>query len=210
MLDFTEAMVLALVRSSAVGCFNSRMFQLPMLWVDRLRENLPKDLYRYRPIEHVDAIEQDGTSTRWVLPIDRLGGTFWPAISLAMHSIALQRAVFSSLDVSPRGYPRVALIRDLPGYKIRVHADSPRKLATLQLYLAVDNSKPHIGVRFYREIGVEQYDECGQVGYLPGVGYCFEVTPFSWHGVNKTELSDGIRDSLMVVYYRDSTEQGYD
>src|SRR5438046_2285673 len=71
------------------------------------------------------------------------------------------------------------LLRDLGGYKISIHCDSPRKAITTQYYLPADESQLHLGTTFHMQ------DECGftkvrTLRFAPNTGYAFPVTDQSW------------------------------
>lgn len=81
----------------------------------------------------------------------------------ALSSTALRKRLFVLLGSglprrlrgSPGGgdgleaHPRVSLVRDLPGYWIEPHPDSPVKVVTLQLYLPAEGSPRGLGTSFY-------------------------------------------------------------
>ncbi len=93
------------------------------------------------------------------------------------------------------------LVRDLCGYKIRIHPDISQKAITVQFYLPPDDSQRHLGTSFYsRETG-KGFTKVKQMSFLPNTGYAFAVGDNSWHGVDQVSGGDGIRNSLMIIYY---------
>lgn len=162
---------------------------------------------KYTAIRHVEA-----EGNRLVLPLASRADPFWTIIGNEIAQPAITSVVMAKLGVPGDVYPRAALIRDEPGYAISIHTDSIKKAATLQIYLASDDHAPHIGCKFYGlgngDVGKPPRPGTS-VPYLPGSGYFFARTENSWHGVARTTESDGVRNSLMIVYYRDPNETGF-
>jgi hypothetical protein len=151
---------------------------------------------------------------------------FWAGISAALQSEAVRERVLAMLagDLSRRfgvtpdtvrhisAHPRPLLVRDRPGYWIEPHPDSPAKVATLQFYLARGGSHSSLGTSLYRlrpwrianwwATG-RPLEEFHRFRFEPGSGYGLAVGRWSWHGVEKIPSEAGVRDSLMLVYYRD-------
>lgn len=140
--------------------------------------------------------EPDGTFT-----VRIESGVYWEYLKDGTCGAALD------LTMDELAHPAVALIRDIPGYQIRPHPDSKHKLATVQVFLPSHTRAPHIGTRFYRKDG-DAFTETAAVPYLPGQGYFFRRTDNSWHGVEPTTQQDGVRDSLMLIYF-DSPKAGF-
>lgn len=158
----------------------------------------------YKPMPHPDSMV--GTvATRLGLPLNDAAGIspFWANIAQALRLEVVRHTVALMLKCDPATmHPAVALLRDTAGYKIDIHPDSARKVATVQIYLARDQRAPHLGVRFYREgAGLCEFIETNAIPYLPGYGYMFARTDHSWHGVNEVLPQDGERNSLMLVYF---------
>lgn len=176
---------------------------------------------RYREMEHDDAMQADGHSTRrkfylfpehlWFLPAkDR---ALWRQVSRALMAPETQAAFkrkfrrvlearFGRPIETLRFYPIPILLRDLGGYRIGIHYDSPGKAITVQFYLPRDESQTHMGTIFH-----EAYDEPGAsrihpLQFRPATGYAFPVAiRRSWHSVARTTAGDGVRNSMMVTYY---------
>lgn len=169
-------------------------------------------LAEYREMSHPDAPR----CTRYAIPLKQgapVAG-FWHRLADALKGEAVRRDICTMLGIDPATpmFPAIALLRDLPGYRIGIHPDTARKIATVQVYLSADDRVPHIGVRFYRQDRVAKdptrFTETAAVPYLPGSGYFFRRTDASWHGVNATTEADGERNSLMLVYF-DSPKIGF-
>lgn len=191
--DFID--MIGAARSNAAG-----FMELPRLnpiTTKYMLNELPTDNW-YTQLSHIDA-----KGKRLAMPLMGGYGDPWHYFGEDMLDERVTAVVRRKLELGDQAlYPRAALLRDYPGYSIRIHSDSPRKVATLQIYLAADDSAPHLGVRFYRENGAEMV-ETGAVPYLPGSGYMFRRTPYSWHGVAETTEADGVRNSLMLIYFSD-------
>lgn len=157
----------------------------------------------YRPLPHPDSMAPNGDARRLVRPIDCLNGPpLWRRLATALCYPSMTEQIGTALGLHRSVmHPAVALVRDLPGYQIKPHPDSPRKLATLQVYLAPDDTAPHMGTRFHRADLVQT----GMCPYLPGSGYFFRRSDVSFHSVAPT---DRVRNSLMLVYF-DSPKDGF-
>lgn len=164
----------------------------------------------YRPLHHPDAVV-DEQPTRFAFPLRYGSGLspLWDCVLADLTGSIARHAIGAALDLTmdELAHPAVALIRDIPGYQIRPHPDSKHKLATVQVFLPSHTRAPHIGTRFYRKDG-DAFTETAAVPYLPGQGYFFRRTDNSWHGVEPTTQQDGVRDSLMLIYF-DSPKAGF-
>jgi hypothetical protein len=116
---------------------------------------LPGDGY-YRELRHSDALLPDGRSARLQFPLQRANiarlpprqREFWSAVSAALHSprvVDAYRQRFADVlrqsgrePAALRLRPYLTLFRDLGGYRISIHPDSPRKAITTQFYLPAD------------------------------------------------------------------------
>lgn len=83
------------------------------------------------------------------------------------------------------------------------------KVATLQLYLPAEESPRHLGTSFYRPAPLKflrtgrLLEEFRRVPFEQGSGYAIAVSRTSWHGVERIPDHAGVRDSLMLVWFRD-------
>ena len=198
-----------------------------------LAEVFPSDFYRlllqafptpeaFHPLKHQDALRADGSSTRqrlylypeslWRLPSAQR--TIWRKIARALCADELElafkrkfRAALEDRFQQPAEsiplYPVPILVRDLPGYKIGIHADALIKAITVQLYLPGDDSQAHLGTVFHTAKERET-DQPVAMPFLPAHGYAFAVRrKESWHSVPQTSAADGERRSIMLTYYVD-------
>ena len=220
-----EALTSHLVERAAAAEYDETPF--PHL---RLSEFFPAEHYRalltnpvdarlFRPLKQRDALKPGGGSTRMkfdLLPesLRRLSGPLhelWATTGAALTSRALSHAVFARLRgplerrfARPidrlRLSPEPVLLRDSPGYQISNHSDSPRKGITLQVYLAEDAGRPHLGTCFHRsgEKGTGSLDRV--IPYVPNSGYAFPVQSNSFHSVQRTAEEDGLRLSLILTW----------
>jgi hypothetical protein len=178
---------------------------------------LPADAY-YRELKHSDALLPDGRSARLQFPllpenIQRLPPgprEFWMDVTRAVTSArvieAWKRRFAPALErVSGRPASRIrlrpyaTLFRDIGGYKISIHPDSPRKAITTQYYLPVDDSQVHLGTVFHTRREDGGYDVARTMRFAPNSGYAFAVSPISYHSVHPMGASDRPRNSLMVI-----------
>jgi len=182
---------------------------------------LPADRW-YRELKHSDAILPDGRSARLQFPlldsnIARLPPAqraFWSSIAAAVQSreveaaykskfaAALQRVSGRKLGAI-RLRPYATLFRDLGGYRISIHPDSPRKAMTTQFYLPSDDSQAHLGTLFHRRNADGSFTQAKAMRFVPNSGYAFAVAPDSWHSVNPMRDGDLPRDSLMIIINHD-------
>jgi hypothetical protein len=200
----------------------------------RLDNIFPADFYRdllanlpasgqYHPLFHRDAMTADGSSTRmrmylypellWRLP--RAQRQIWSKISSALMSKELElafkrkfRAALEDRFQQPAEsiplYPIPILVRDLPGYHIRIHSDALSKAITVQFYIPSDDSQAHLGTVFHTTRAQDGADQPIAMQFLPASGYAFAVRKKeSWHSAPKTTEADGERRSIMLTYYVD-------
>lgn len=176
----------------------------------------------FHPLHHHDALRPDGTSTRqrlYLYPesLWRLPGAqrrTWRRIAAALCAqeleLAFKRKFRTALETRFQQpaeaiplYPVPILVRDLPGYKIGIHADTLTKAITVQFYLPGDTSQVHLGTVFHTARDPDD-DRPMTMPFLPASGYAFAVRrKESWHSVPTTTESDGERRSIMLTYYVD-------
>jgi hypothetical protein len=181
------------------------------------------DIGAFHPLYHHDAVRPDGTSTRqrlylypeslWRLP--RAQRAIWRRIAAALCAPELElafkrkfRAALEDRFQQPAEgipvYPVPILVRDLPGYKIGIHADTLTKAITVQFYLPRDPAQVHLGTVFHTARNSAEGDRPITMPFLPASGYAFAVRrKESWHSVPTTTEADGERRSIMLTYYVD-------
>ncbi|MFN0314398.1 MAG: hypothetical protein ACKVQA_05100 [Burkholderiales bacterium] len=178
---------------------------------------LPHDHY-YRELKHSDAIMADGRSARLQFPllvanIERLPPaqrTFWNQIVAGLNSRKVEQAwrakfkpvletITGKAETAIKFRPHITLFRDLGGYKISIHPDSPRKAITVQYYLPADESQVHLGTVFHDKDASGGFREARAMRFAPNTGYAFAVTPESYHSVKPMSAQDKPRNSLMVI-----------
>lgn len=182
-----------------------------------LLANLPADSY-YRELKHSDALLPDGRSARLQFPLlaeniarlPALQRAFWTEVVGGLSAAAVQAAYksrFSAVLERVRGRqlgairlrPYCVLFRDIGGYKISIHPDSPRKAITTQYYLPADESQTHLGTLFHVRRADGSFDAGLAMRFAPNSGYAFAVTPTSFHSVRPMGPDDRPRNSLMVI-----------
>jgi hypothetical protein len=178
---------------------------------------LPADAF-YRPLKHSDALLPDGRSARLQFPllpenIERLPPgprAFWMDVAQAVCAPRVMDAwkqrfapVLERVTGRPvagiRLRPYATLFRDLGGYRISIHPDSPRKAITTQYYLPAGDSQTHLGTVFHTRRDDGGYDTARTMRFTPNSGYAFAVSPVSYHSVEKMRDTDKPRNSLMVI-----------
>jgi len=182
---------------------------------------LPENSY-YRELKHSDAILANGQSARLQFPLQHANITrlpdsqraFWDEVTDGVSSAQVQdawrrkfRITLEQVSRKPiadiKFRPEVTLFRDLRGYKISIHPDSPRKAVTTQFYLPSDDSQVHLGTIFHSRDTAGGYHEAQTMRFAPNSGYAFGVSPVSYHSVNPMQTGDKPRDSLMVMWKYD-------
>ena len=173
------------------------------------------DLKDLDPIDHPAAIKKDGSVTRYLLDItpstlSRLGiknRSFWAYIIKVFNSTEISKAIVSKFQKTllkrfGSDMPEIAAVpifyRDLPGYKIGVHADIPTKIATLQFYLPEDNSQMHLGTVFHNRVDRKQLKKNK---FIPNSAYAFVRTDESWHSVDILGPLEKPRNSIALTLY---------
>jgi len=154
----------------------------------------------------------------------------WTGVAAALASEELKERIFNLFaaelcrrfrtDVPGlsriQAYPRPTLIRDLSGYWIAPHPDSPAKIVTVQFYLARDVSQRALGTTLYRRslfnprilLSLSNvFTPVRQLAFLPNTGYLFPVGSRSWHGREEVPAGAGERNSILLVYYRDPSRE---
>lgn len=178
---------------------------------------LPADRY-FRELAHYDARLPDGRSARLQFPlvfsnISRLPlqqRRFWESVARGLTDarvLEAYRRVFAGTLAAVSGRsadairlrPYATLFRDLGGYKISIHPDSPRKAITTQYYLPEDESQLHLGTLFHARSAEGSFALARAMRFAPNTGYAFAVTPSSFHSVSPMAPGDRPRNSLMVI-----------
>ena len=174
----------------------------------RLLEALPENRH-YEELPHKDAMLPNGRSARLQFKLDEANiqrlpepyREFWMNYSPLFYSERLKFAIFDKFGRKFHSNPQVMLLRDIAGYQILPHPDIPQKKVTTQFYLPRDDTKTHLGTWLYtRE--EEEFHPAKQFRFQRNSGYSFLVSKTSWHGVERTQLTDGPRDSMMIIFYR--------
>lgn len=155
----------------------------------------------------------------------------WTAVRDALSSRLLRDKVFDMLATALGrrfwrtrtglrrilAVPRPCLVRDLGGYQIDPHPDSRSKIVTMQFYLPEGPSQADMGTSIYRLrprnlprllLARSPLEKCGQFAFKPNSGYGFAVGWRSWHGRERIPEASGIRNSLLLFYYR-AAEDGW-
>lgn len=174
----------------------------------RLLQSLPENRF-YEELPHKDAMLPNGHSARLQLKLEEAQiqklpeplRAFWMNFTSVFSSERLKFAIFGKFGRAIHANPQVVLLRDIAGYQILPHPDIPQKKVTTQFYLPRDESQTHLGTWLYTREN-DEFHQAKQFRFAKNSGYSFLVSKTSWHGVEKTTLTDGPRDSLMIIYYR--------
>lgn len=194
---------------------------------DEMLRQLPADGY-YRELMHSDAMLPDGRSARLQFPLLRENTArlpaaqrdFWNGITQGLCAVTnayrakfaeALHAVTGKQPESIRLRPYTTLFRDLGGYRISIHPDSPRKAITTQFYLPADESQLHLGTLFHARNDDGSFRQEAAMRFAPNTGYAFAVTPSSYHSVNPMRPDDRPRNTLMVIinYDRGPLVEGF-
>jgi hypothetical protein len=183
--------------------------------------NLPANRF-YRELRHPDALQPDGKSARLsfdlhpenIRRLPRVQRLFWSEFARQLSSAAVQGAFMAKFKkileehcqkelARIRLRPWPMLLRDIAGYKISIHPDTPRKAITTQYYLPEDDSQVHLGTVFHERLAQGGFAEATTLPFRPNTGYAFAVTRESWHSVKVMNAGDRPRNTLMVTYIHD-------
>lgn len=150
---------------------------------------------------------------------------FWSALVRAVTDGALKRSVFAKLgpDLSERfempaeRVPEmdctyeVVLFRDTQDYRIKPHPDGLNKIVTMQFYLPADENNLELGTSLYRRhsgLFGGSFEEAKRFPFKPNSAYAFAVSDSakrkSWHGRDRLTGFAGVRNTLMVLFQRES------
>lgn len=166
----------------------------------------------------------DGSGTRtkidlfpeYIRHLPREKKAVWSAVSRALCSPELREAFKARLAPSLEKrfgpafrkvgmYPIPILTRDVPGYRLGIHADARGKGITVQLYLPRDRSVDHLGTVFHESIGENAYRRAYQMPFSPNTGYAFAVGDDTYHSVDTIGPQVQTRDSILLTYFVDDT-----
>lgn len=211
----------------ATGIFPSDFYQ-------ELIENLP-DVNEYTPFscgKHHNAggvcnrlrCEFSNTSLEKLSEEKR---RLWFTVRSVLGSREFKQAVYRKLAVGlslrfrnlepdasdAPGYAVPDLYRETEGYVIKPHPDTRKKIVTMQLALASDNSQRDIGTEFYkRAIGPQAWRSqprgfqiAKKMPFTPNTVYAFSVLNTialkSWHGRSVIPGDFGVRNSILNIWY---------
>ena len=169
------------------------------------------------PIIHPDAITADGRRTRYLLdltaqslervePGDR---SFWEAMIAVFTAPEITQAILQKYEPTLRArfgnaMPELVavpiLYRDFPGYRIGIHEDTARKIATMQFYLPEDESQLHLGTSFHCRTA-EGFRRHKTNAFKPNSAYSFVRTDQSWHSVDELGPDEKVRNTIALTFY---------
>lgn len=189
---------------------------LPRNVYEELLARLPDD-GALDPIIHPDAIAADGRRTRYLLDLtyetlerfDEEHRGFWEAMIELFTAPEIARAVVDKFapelrqrfgDALPELVAVPILYRDFPGYRIGIHPDTARKIATLQFYLPEDESQIHLGTSFHCRTD-EGFVKLKTNAFKPNAAYGFVRTEESWHSVDELGPDEKIRNTIALTFY---------
>lgn len=217
-----------------------------------VRNLLPDDIYAQvidslPDTEHYTSItkyDQQATSTRFKMGLETSDlsklapeqAELWFGVRDALGDPEVKRKVFrklqngiafrfgipkSEVEDAP-GYPLPELYRETTGYSIKPHPDTRRKVVTMQMSLARDNSQSDLGTTFYRlspnPLNLFRefpgFAAVKQMPFSPNSAYAFvvlnTVTKRSWHGREQLRKGCGTRNTLLHLYYADPADASPD
>ena len=154
------------------------------------------------------------------------------ALSAPQIEAALRERLRKGLEIRSRGsgegwpvpmHPQPVLYADLDGYEIKPHPDTRRKVLTMLVYMAEDDSRPELGTTVYKlsPLGVFAWKTYGLVKekaslYLPNTGFAFVVIHpahnflrTSWHGRAAIAVDNAKpRRTILNAYYAKPPQAG--
>jgi hypothetical protein len=146
--------------------------------------------------------------TRHLPPAKR---ELWDTVGLALRSDKVRRAFVRRLapalakrfgtGCETAGlYPIPILTRDVPGYSIPPHPDTPWKGITVQLYLPEDDANVDVGTILYGVLPNGWLRSRTQMRFAPNSGYAFVVGNDTWHSADTVHDRIRTRDSILLTY----------
>jgi hypothetical protein len=230
------------VLESAVGAIlNAQSFESPYPLI-LFRDFFPDGFYarllqRFPAVDRFTGLNGDGTRREYPLynersdPGSEEARELWGIVRRVLSSPEIASALRTKLDagfrIRAKGsregwpipmFPRPVLYTDLDGYAIKPHADTRRKVLTMQIYLPADDSQRDLGTAIYKvsPMGVFAWKSYGlakdkTVPFLPNSGYAFVVIhpaysllKSSWHGREAISVPvEKPRLSILNTYYRE-------
>jgi hypothetical protein len=231
----------AALKSATSAILNAQSFEKPYPLI-LFRDFFPSDFYarllqRFPDVERFAGLNGDGTRREYALydersdPGSEEARATWGIVRRVLSSPEVASALRTKLDagfrIRAKGsreawpipmFPRPVLYTDLDGYAIKPHADTRRKVLTMQIYLPSDDSQRDLGTAIYKvsPMGVFAWKSYGlvkdkTVPFLPNSGYAFVVIhpaysllKSSWHGREAISVPvEKPRLSILNTYYRE-------
>jgi hypothetical protein len=229
------------LQSATSAILNARLFEKPYPLI-LFRDFFPSGFYdrllqRFPNVERFAGLNGDGTRREYALYDERTdpgsedARETWGIVRRVLVSPEIETALRTKLDagfrIRAKGsregwpipmFPRPVLYTDLDGYAIKPHADTRRKVLTMQIYLPSDESQRELGTTVYKisPMGVFAWKSYGlvkdkTVPFLPNSGYAFVVIHpaysllrSSWHGREAISVPvERPRLSILNTYYRE-------
>lgn len=151
----------------------------------------------------------------------------WATVRAAICSTAFRDAIFAKVSSGLcrrfrttgdrlsqiAAYPRGILFSESDGYRIAPHPDTTEKIVTMQFAFPDDESLAEIGTEFYqRSVNPMHlmreprgFVVAKTMPFLPNRAYAFSVLNTvglkSWHGRCTIRPVDGLRKSLLHIWY---------
>jgi len=169
------------------------------------------------PIDHPDAIAEDGRTTRYLLDLTPASlarlkpedQPFWDAMIAVFTAPEITAAIVEKYEPALRarfGNSKPELVavpilyRDLPGYRIGIHQDTAAKIATMQFYLPEDESQLHLGTSFHCRTA-DGFRRHKTNAFKPNSAYSFVRSEESWHSVDELGAGEKVRNTIALTFY---------
>lgn len=199
-----------------------------------LLDLLPPE-HAYQPVDYNKHAAVTGQSNRQRFELSRAPLDLFPskqrsilgATRSALASEELKQLVYSKFRSglayrfrcaaqqvpSLPGFALPELYRETSGYRIPPHPDTRKKIVTMQIALARDESQAHLGTEFYRRSfqpsawtrDPKGFEVVKTMPFLPNAAYAFTVLNTlrvkSWHGRSRLPESSRVRDSILNIWY---------
>lgn len=200
----------------------------------KLIDSLPSpDEYEAFALEKYSNTEGASVRKRFSIENDKLDRLpaeqreMWTDVRAAFGSPELKDAVYRKLgpglgvrfDCSAEeaaqtpGFALPELYRETAAYCIKPHPDTRKKVVTMQVSLARDNSQENLGTEFYRRSlrpsawlrEPKGFEIAKVMQFLPNAAYAFvvlnKVGIKSWHGRTTLQEASGVRNSILNIWY---------
>lgn len=173
-------------------------YPTPYIFIENVfPEALYKDLLNNLPDDYVEISKARGVKGYKERLVSLSESFFWKDIDSKLRTGVVKTALCDKFGITNDYVDETLLIRDLTGYAIGPHTDSPAKVISALFYLPEDESQIEAGTSLYLPKDkdfkcaggphhkFEYFDKITTVPFKPNSLFAFLKTDTSFHGVEK-------------------------